>query len=94
MKKMKKRSIIELTAFVDIMLILLFSFLFYISETDLEKTKVEDKNEILQENVLNLENQKNILSESYKNLEFSYELLLENNESLSTQIDSFKDLYN
>jgi chromosome segregation ATPase len=75
------------------MLILLFSFLFYISETDLEKTKVEDKNEILQENVLNLENQKNILSESFKNLESNYEYVLEKNENLSTQIDTFKNLY-
>lgn len=76
---MKKRTIIELTAFVDILLILLFAFLFNISETN-EKANLatSQSTELAQENF----ELKNDLEEISKT-----------NEELKNQNDFYKKYY-
>lgn len=83
---MKKRTIIELTPFVDILLILLFAFLFNISETN-EKAEVATNKsiELAQENF----ELKNDLEEKSNSLQD----IANQNEKLEKQNTFYKNFY-
>lgn len=83
---MKKRSIIELTAFVDILLILLFAFLFNISETKEKAVSTETQNTKLAQENFNLKNELAKINESNKDLEGK-------NEKLESQNNFYKKFY-
>lgn len=84
--QMKKRTIIELTAFVDILLILLFAFLFNISETNKEADIATNKStELAQEN-LELKNDLEEISNVFQELS-------NKNEKLEKQNNFYKIYY-
>jgi uncharacterized membrane-anchored protein YhcB (DUF1043 family) len=83
---MKKRTIIELTAFVDILLILLFAFLFNISETNEKANSATNRStELAQEN-FELKNDLEEISSAFQEIS-------KTNEELKNQNDFYKKYY-
>ncbi|MGM0641297.1 MAG: hypothetical protein ACQESN_07750 [Thermotogota bacterium] len=83
---MKKRTIIELTAFVDILLILLFAFLFNISETNQKADLVENKNTKLAQENLELKN-------DLENISTNYIDIKNENDKLKQQNNFYENYY-
>jgi len=83
---MKKRTIIELTAFVDILLILLFAFLFNISETNEKANSATNRStELAQEN-FELKSDLEEISSAFQNIS-------KKNDELENQNDFYKKYY-
>jgi len=84
---MKKRTIIELTAFVDILLILLFAFLFNISETNQKANLAENQSTKLAQENLELKN-------DLQNVSSNYAGIKDENEKLKQQNKFYENYYN
>jgi predicted nuclease with TOPRIM domain len=83
---MKKRTIIELTAFVDILLILLFAFLFNISETNEKANSATNRSTELAKENFELKNDLEEISTSFQEI-------AETNEKLQKQNNFYKNYY-
>ena len=83
---MKKRTIIELTAFVDILLILLFAFLFNISETNEKANSATNRSTELAKENFELKNDLEEISSAFQEIS-------ETNEKLEEQNNFYKNYY-